>query len=293
MGRLERIVVLLLLGAVASHLFDAFFDQAPAPRRPPIGAPVEPPARQQPRGDASPPARPGEVLPPASTFDPVFGVNFERRRGSTTGTAFAIDGTGLWATALHVVHECPRIALRSPRGWTEARLVWTHGAADLAVLRGMPGSEALTMARAPLRRNQPGYAIGFPQGRPGAVHGRVIGRSQMQAEGRFRGRAPTVSWAELGRVPGFEGLMGGISGGPLLDSAGDVIGVIVAESPRRGRFETLAPELLDSLAEAGARLRRPPTNGGAPPVVDPSTLERVADELRAGRRVVQAACATR
>lgn len=296
MGRLERIVVLLLLGAVASHLFDALFEKVPAPRRPPIVVPAEPPSRPAPPGEALPqarPAPPGDVLPPASAWDPVFGVNVERRRGATTGTAFAIDGNGLWATALHVVHECPRIALRSPRGWVEAKLVWTHGQADLAVLRGMPGSEALPVARGPLRRDQPGYAVGFPQGRPGAVHGRLIGRSQMQAEGRFRGRAPTVSWAEMGRVPRFDGSMGGISGGPLLDADGHLIGVIVAESPRRGRFETLAPELLDSLAETGARLRRAEAAGNARRALAPATLESVADDLRAQRRVVQAACATR
>lgn len=285
MGRLERLVMLLLVGAVASYLLDAVRDLPDGRLRPPIQAPQPPASAQRPV-----PALPADALPPPSPSDPVFGVRVEPRRGGSTGTAFAIDATGLWATARHVVHDCRRVALRSARGWVEARVVWTHAQADFAVIRSFGGIDPLPLSGEALRRDQQGFAIGFPQGRPGSVHGRVLGRSQMQAEGRFRGRAPTVTWAELGRVPDFEGSLGGISGGPMLDADGNVIGVIVAESPRRGRFETLAPELLPSLGASGARpLRAAPGDGRAG--LDARTLPRVADQLRDRLRVAQAACA--
>jgi S1-C subfamily serine protease len=288
MGRLERIVVVLLISAVAAYLFDS------VPGGPASGSlrpPIEP--RPPPSSPRAALPDPGPVLPPPATLDPIFGVRVEERRGNSTGTAFAIDPSGLWATARHVVHECQRIALRSSRGWVEARLVWHHEQADLAVLRSATGIPALALSTQPLRRGQAGFAIGYPQGRPGAVEGLLLGRSQMHAEGRFRGRAPTVSWAERARVPDFEGSLGGISGGPLLDNDGHVIGVIVAESPRRGRFETLAPELLDSLASAGARTRRATRNEGAGPALDSTILPRAASQLRDTMRVAQAACATR
>lgn len=288
MGRLESIVVVLLISAVAAYILDS------SPGGPPSGG-LRPPI--EPRQPPSPPRAalpdPGPVLPPPAMLDPVFGVRVEARRGNSTGTAFAIDPAGLWATARHVVHECSRIALRSSRGWVEARLVWHHEQADLAVLRSTAGIPALALSTQPLRRGQAGFAIGYPQGRPGAVEGLLLGRSQMQAEGRFRGRAPTVSWAERARVPDFDGSLGGISGGPLLDADGDVIGMIVAESPRRGRFETLAPELLESMSAAGARPRRATRAEIGAAGLDTQTLPRAAAQLRDTMRVAQAACAAR
>jgi serine protease Do len=284
MGRIERIVIGLLIAAVISHLVERWTSPPSGSSRPPIQ--TTPPAGPRPA-----PQPPGASLPPPSVADPVFAVRVEPRQGSSTGTAFALDQGGLWATARHVILDCPRVALRSSRGWVEARPVWHHDQADLAVLRSAGGVAPLALAGEPLRRGQDGFAIGFPQGRPGAVHGHLLGRSQMQAEGRFRGRAPTVTWAEIARVPDFEGSLGGLSGSPLLDAAGNVIGVVVAENARRGRFETLAPELLDSVAESGARPRRAPRAEGDR--LDARALPRAAADLRDSMRVAQVACAAR
>ncbi|MFZ9485071.1 MAG: S1 family peptidase [Alphaproteobacteria bacterium] len=289
MGGLDRVALLLLLVAIAWHVLGG--DDAPPeqPRRPHLEAP--PPAAQpRPAPLPAPPpaamerARP---LPPPSADDPVFHVRIDRRRGPSTGTAFSIDPAGLWLTARHVVHECERIGLRRDRSQVRATVAWVHPRADLALLRTQGGTPPLALAPAPLVLGQDGYAIGFPQGRPGAVHGRVLGRSQMQAEGRFAGRAPTIAWAERGREPDFSGSIGGISGGPVLDARGHVVGVIVAETPRRGRFETIAPEVL----AAGASRPLPVGDPSAREVdLSPRTLPGVADTLRDRLRVAQAVC---
>jgi serine protease Do len=67
-----------------------------------------------------------------------------------------------------------------------------------------------------------------------------------------------------------------------------VIGVTVAEAPRRGRIYTTAPETLKTLL--GAR-RRPSPSEFAPS--EPITTEnygRVADGLRRDLRVAQVVC---
>ena len=286
MGGLDRIALLLLLAAVAWHLLGG--DDAPPeqPRRPPIATPTPAP---RPAPSLPPPAAErARPLPPPSADDPLFHVRIDRRRGPATGTAFSVDAAGLWLTARHVIHECDRVGLRRDRGVVRATVAWVHPHADLALLRTQGGTQPLALSPAPLALGQDGYAIGFPQGRPGAVHGRVLGRSMMQAEGRFNGRAPTIAWAERGRSPEFDGSIGGISGGPVLDARGFIVGVIVAETPRRGRFETIAPEVL---AEGAGRPL--PLGDAATREADLTsrTLPEIADTLRARLRVAQAVCA--
>jgi serine protease Do len=60
-------------------------------------------------------------------------------------------------------------------------------------------------------------------------------------------------WAEVGRTDTLRGTLAGLSGAPALDSAGRVIGVTVAEAPRRGRIYTTAPETLKTVLAARRR----------------------------------------
>lgn len=280
MGGLDRIALLLLLAALAWHMLGGDDTPLDQPRRPPIEARPAP-APAPPRVEQ---ARP---LPPPAADDPVFHVRIDRRRGAATGTGFSVDGAGLWMTARHVIHECERVGLRHARGTARATVAWVHPRADLALLRTQGGTPPFALAPAPLAPGQDGYAIGFPQGKPGAVHGRVLGRTQMQAEGRFTGRAPTIAWAERGRVPDFSGSLGGISGGPVLDARGHLVGVVVAETPRRGRFDTIAPEILAS----GAGTTLPAGDPVRPELaLSARDLPDIADALRARQRIVQAVC---
>ena len=68
----------------------------------------------------------------------------------------------------------------------------------------------------------------------------------MRTTGRYRHTEPVIAWAELRRVPLTESL-GGISGGPALNANGEIVGVTVASSKRRGRVYTTAPISMDQL----------------------------------------------
>lgn len=293
MGRLDRLVVLVLFLAAAWALFGER-DGAPKSRRPSIEPGARPGHHTTPQVPTTPmPPRSAEMaIPPPSLNDPVFRVEVDRRSGVSIGTAFSIDAEGIWLTARHVTDGCSQVGLRGRNGWVRATTAWMHPRADLAVLRTQGGAAAFTLSSDTLVLGQDGFGMGFPQGKPGAVHGRLIGRSQMQAEGRFNGRAPTLSWAEQRRQPNFEGTLGGISGGPMLDARGNIIGVMVAESPRRGRFETLAPEVLTSLTTPDRALRRAPQGSTAVTVLR-DNFGRSADGLRERLQITQAVCQTR
>ncbi|HWU15484.1 MAG TPA: serine protease, partial [Caulobacter sp.] len=72
-----------------------------------------------------------------------------------------------------------------------------------------------------------------------------------------------------------------------LDSAGRVIGVTVAESPRRGRIYTTAQETVDDLLKQS---RRRPSGFALGEAITTENYGRVADGLRRDLRVAQVVC---
>lgn len=256
---------------------------AEAPRRPSI----EPSAESQylPR----PAPRRGPGLPPPSEDDPVVFVEPERKRGTSVGTAFAMHEDGLWVTARHVVSDCERLALRGRSGWDGVEVAWLHPRADMAIVRSQGAPAHLALSRNAVNLEQDGYAVGYPQARPGAVHGHLLGRTRMRSPGLFSGVSSTLAWAEVDRQPALSGSLGGISGGPLLDEDGRVIGVIVAEVPRRGRFETLAPEVLYAVA-ARPELLPPSSTPALALPMGAGDFGRVGEQLRQRQGVALVGC---
>jgi hypothetical protein len=94
-------------------------------------------------------------------------------------------------------------------------------------------------------------------------------------------------WAETGRTDELRGSLAGLSGAPALDDAGRVIGVTVAESPRRGRIYTTSPEtLIRALKSANER----PQAGAVGESVTTTNYGIVSDSLRRDLRVARVVC---
>jgi len=83
---------------------------------------------------------------------------------------------------------------------------------------------------------------GSRKGGPARRARRLLGRENLVVEGRGARTEPVLVWAETGRTDGLKGTLGGLSGAPALDDQGRVIGVTIAEAPRRGRIYTTSPE---------------------------------------------------
>lgn len=116
---------------------------------------------------------------------------------------------------------------------------------------------------------------------PGEVVGSLIGRNRMKVRGRYTNDEAILAWSELGRSRNLTGSLGGLSGAPVLDKDGEIIGVVSAESPRRGRVYSVAPRYLRGIITD-------PGEG-----TEPLSLETYgvgADRLRRDRRVAQVIC---
>lgn len=223
----------------------------------------------------------GPMLPSDSPRDDIVLVDVAPRQ-SGTGTAFSINADGLWLTARHVVDSCDRVALRVGIGRAVPVTTQIIQNSDLAVLRSEWSRKPLPADLENQRQlGEVGYFIGFPQGKPGEVVGSLIARSRMKVRGRYTNDEAVLAWSELGRSRNLSGSLGGLSGAPVLDKDGEIIGVVSAESPRRGRVYSVAPRYLRGI------ITDPGTG------VEPLSLESYgmsADKLRRDRRVAQVIC---
>jgi len=237
MKPVDSLVMLVLLGVFLASIFGLFDDGDDS---------AEDSVRQQSR----PPLPAGEIptgpaLPAPSRSDPILMIDTGTRMSNSVGTAFSLDSDGIWLTARHVVDGCSRVGLMTgPSRATRVNDIWIHPEADLAVLSQALRRPALTLAdRSPVL-GETGYGVGYPRGEPGDIAGRLIGRAVSRSTGRLTLDEPILVWSEIARFPGGNDALSGISGGPLLAADGQVLGVIVSATVRRGRFSTGAPDSL-------------------------------------------------
>jgi S1-C subfamily serine protease len=135
---------------------------------------------------------------------------------------------------------------------------------------------------------QSAFAFGFPQGTLGGTQDTLLGRSHLRLGGHLSGTAPVLAWSETQRFPDSFDSLAGISGGPMLDENGNVIGIIVAASVRRGRNYTVAPEiLLDIQRQLGTKPGQQPARDA---ILQPVSLETSANVLRQDSRIAQTYC---
>ncbi len=246
--------------------------------------------RERANAPEAPPPIPGEAQMPLSASSPFstsrvlpVGPHVE----TEAGTAFSVGDGGLWLTARHVVQGCrqPAIVVAAGRG-VAARLRGESG--DIAVLGTEGGAPALPLAANPvLNAGARGFLPGFPQAAPGEATARLLGVQRIRGRGRGAPSASLLAWAEVGRTDGVKGSLAGLSGAPVLNAAGDVVGVALGESPRRGRLYTATPKALAAALKA-AGVVTPPAGSGSPITVD--NYGRTADNLRRDLRVAQVVC---
>jgi S1-C subfamily serine protease len=138
---------------------------------------------------------------------------------SSSGTGFFITEDGYLLTNFHVVEDARQVKIRTATGTLEARIVAKSKGQDLALLKIEGKFKALPLAQKTPGLGVPVFTIGFPnivmQGlEPKYTDGKISSLFGMQDDpNNYQISVPVQS---------------GNSGGPLLDSAGNVVGVIVA-----------------------------------------------------------------
>jgi len=232
----------------------------------------------------SPPSSPpdiGSMLPSESPRDERVIVNIEKP-SSGIGTAFAINNNGQWITARHVVDSCNEVGINIGGLKILRTSTDVSSNTDTAILtsdwKRKPLANDLYSER---QIGERGFFFGFPQGRPGEVVGSLLARNRMLVRGRYKSDEAVLAWSEVSRTKGLFGPLGGLSGAPALDKDGEVIGVVSAESPRRGRIYTVTPENLRTLIT---------NRDGTPSALNLDTYGIQADKLRRDRRIAQVVC---
>ena len=281
MKRFESLIyVLVLLGFVARYALET--DEPPTEPTLPDGktgtpAFVTPVPKQQ--------------LDYPDPFDVT--VEIEPRRSHGSGTAFLVSDTGRWITARHVVQGCEELYLEvAPGRALRVDDVVENRRADMAVLttralRIAPVKYASSMPE----RGDAGYMPGYPQGRAGDIYAQMIGNKRMRTAGQYDVRERVLAWTERQRRPSISGSLGGLSGGPVFNSQGEVVGIAVAESRRRGRIYSAHPAVFRNggLVQAGDGTG----NAAAQYPLDPENFDQVGKNLRRKLTVAKAVCINR
>lgn len=197
---------------------------APAPDAKPAAEPTAKPAAPP---DAKPDAEPASVEQIAKRVRPsVVVVTYAGREGEPQGlgTGFVIDEAGLIATNLHVIGEARPIAVQLVDGarFDVTEVVASDRSQDLAIVRIDPRSKDKRLVALPLADDGPPpdglavVAVGNPHGlRHSVVSGVVSGVREVEGRRMIQLAIPIEP---------------GNSGGPVVDRAGRVVGVVTMKS---------------------------------------------------------------
>ncbi len=181
-------------------------------------------AVELPQAGAPPAAAQGSISAAAASVLP--GV-VSVRAGQATGSGFAIDQQGHVVTNAHVVEGASDVSLVLSNGRSvDADVLGADEDNDLAVLQVSAADagalRALTLGRsAQLRVGDPVLAVGSPLGLEGTVTAGIVSAVDRQARfGDNRTRQSAIQ-TDAAINPGN-------SGGPLVNAAGQVVGVNTA-----------------------------------------------------------------
>jgi serine protease Do len=235
-------------------------------------------AKGNPRKPAPKPAQAatGNVLQPSPEF---IIITDDTAKQSSLGSAFLVSARH-FLTARHVIEDCDAVGIEVEQDKYRAiaglELVAPQ---DLALVSYRVPGKPLAIAAALPKPGTPGTHFGFPKDRLAAVQSRFIGQREARSFGRMALRENTMAWAEGARFPEFNHSLGGVSGGPALLPGGQVLGVNIASSNRRGRIYTSDPQVF---------LRYAKQNGHATPAAAPSLALKADNPLITAQQMVKA-----
>ncbi|MFC9693692.1 S1C family serine protease [Kribbella sp. NPDC056951] len=211
---LGTLAMSLVAGGLAGAVTGGWLDGTPG------SGPAELPQAAAPAGGA----QQGSISAAAASVLP--GV-VSVRAGRATGSGFAVDTQGHVVTNAHVVEGASDVSLVLSNGrQVDADVLGVDANNDLAVLQVAPadaeGLRALTLGRsAQLHVGDPVLAVGSPLGLEGTVTAGIVSAVDRQARFGDNNTRQSAIQTDAAINPGN-------SGGPLVNAAGQVVGVNTA-----------------------------------------------------------------
>lgn len=186
--------------------------------------------------------------------------------GQATGSGFVVSADGYLVTNDHVVEDATKVTVKIGNGAElTAKVVGEDPSSDLALLKVDPGTQKLTALQVAdsdgVKVGDEVYAIGSPYGLSSTLTTGVVSALGRQIE------APN-GYTIDGAIQTDAALNPGNSGGPLLNAAGQVIGV-------NSQIETASGSSASG-------------NVGIGFAVDANTVTKVVAALKAGKTVEHA-----
>lgn len=150
-------------------------------------------------------------------------VEIRADKGRSSGSGFIFDGRGYILTNFHVVGQNKQVkVMLDDQTVLDGTVLGADPSNDLAVVRVESGGRALPVL--PLgdsdtvEPGEPAIAIGFPLGEGKSITAGII-------SGKNRDSESPTGWPQLGLIQTDAALNPGNSGGPLLNAAGEVVGI--------------------------------------------------------------------
>lgn len=174
-------------------------------------------------------------------------------RTAGQGTAFPVNSMGDWLTAKHVVEKCsgamlaleipdPRYAQVYTGLITSITKLQMSNRYDIALVSTNMESRlnfALSENAWPIY-GMKALHVGYPSNQFGYVKSQYLGTNRFASE-------ELNAWAEKFRYPDSLAGLGGISGGPVVNEEGNIIGMNIASTQRRGRVLTSTRDRLNQV----------------------------------------------
>jgi S1-C subfamily serine protease len=192
---------------------------------------------------------------------PQNGDSDSKKQTISMGTAFAVTQSGDLVTNEHVVSKCSTVAVKQGKHYYVGRIAFRESVADLAVIKLTTKPENMSYARLrqspELKAGDPAIAYGFPLLGSLADEGNLtVGNVSA-----LRGLKNDANYIQISAP-----VQPGNSGGPLLDSSGNLIGVVSSkldalnalarsgDLPQNVNFAINLSVLKDFLTRAGVRV---------------------------------------
>lgn len=177
----------------------------------------------------------GLILAVSVVFSPVASARPQSQHGEMhyvqSGTGFFVSSSGHVITNNHVIEGCSEVELQGAIPRSKGKVVAVDEQYDLALIKSETKPRRIATIRHPgaskIRMNEPVLVMGYPldsfrTGEYKIAEAKVSG---------LKGPTDEPHWIQFS-----DSAQHGNSGGPLLDSSGNVAGVVVGKSELRTRY---------------------------------------------------------